>query len=58
MQIFGYFHRSRLLPIIKNSERVKLILGIPYLCTYLISRLLKFKNKIWKYISWKIKCIW
>jgi len=69
MQIFGYFHRSRLLyglpafvdqkswimtknikkllklPIRTNSERMKLALGIPDLCTYLISRLLKLKIK-------------
>ena len=45
MQIFGYFHRSRLLPIITKSERMKLALGIPELCTYLISRLLKLKIK-------------
>ena len=75
MQIFGYFHRSRLLyglpafvdpkssinrvdkimtknikkllklPIRTNSERIKLALGIPDLCTYLISRLLKLKIK-------------
>ena len=74
-QIFGYFHRSRLLyglpafvdqkswinrvdkimtknikkllklPIRTNSERMKLALGIPDLCTYLISRLLKLKIK-------------
>ena len=45
MQIFGYFHRSRLLPIITNNERMKLVLRIPELCTYLISRLLKLKIK-------------
>jgi len=75
MQIFGYFHRSRLLyglpafvdqkswinrvdkimtknikkllklPIRTNNERMKLALGIPDLCTYLISRLLKLKIK-------------
>ena len=75
MQIFGYFHKSRLLyglpafidqkswinrvdkimtknikkllklPIRTNNERMKLALGIPDLCTYLISRLLKLKIK-------------
>ena len=75
MQIFGYFHKSRLLyglpafvdqqswikrvdkimtknikkllklPIRTNSERMKLALGIPDLCTYLTSRLLKLKIK-------------
>ena len=75
MQIFGYFHRSRLLyglptfvdqkswikrvdkimtknikkllklPKRTNSARMKLALGIPDLCTYLISRLLKLKIK-------------
>ena len=75
MQIFGYFHRSRLLyglpafvdqkswinrvdkimtknikkllklPTRTNSERMKLALGIPDLCTYLVSRLLKLKIK-------------
>ena len=75
MQIFGYFHRSRLLyglpafvdqknwinrvdkimiknikkllklPKSTNSERMTLALGIPDLCTYLISRLLKLKIK-------------
>ena len=45
MQIFWYSHRSRLLPIITNSERIKLVLGIPNLCTYLISRLFKLKIK-------------
>jgi hypothetical protein len=34
------------LPIRTNSERMKLALEIPDLCTYLISRLLKLKNKI------------
>ena len=33
------------LPIRTNSERMKLALGIPDLCTYLISRLLKLKIK-------------
>ena len=33
------------LPIRTNSERMKLALGIPDLCIYLISRLLKLKIK-------------
>ena len=74
MQIFGYFHKSRLLyglpafvdqkslinrvdlimtknikkllklPIRTNNERMKLVLGIPDLCVYLISRLLRLKT--------------
>ena len=34
------------LPIRTNSERMKLALGIPDLCTYLISRLIKLKYRI------------
>ena len=75
MQIFGYFHKSRLLyglpafvdqkssinrvdkimiknikkllrlPVRTNNERLKLALGIPNLCVYLISRLLRLKIK-------------
>ena len=33
------------LPLRTNNERMKLALGIPDLCTYLISRLLKLKIK-------------
>ena len=76
MQIFGYFHKSRLLyglptfvdqkswinrvdkimikiiiqkllslPERTNSVRLKIAIGIPDICVYLISRLLRLKTK-------------
>ena len=42
---FRFIKKLLKLPKRTNSERMKLALGIPDLCTYLISRLLKLKIK-------------
>ena len=46
------------LPKRTDNIRLKIALGIPDLCVYLISRLLRLKKKYENTFKWKIKYIW